>query len=135
MFDLNQIISAALQQAIAEAIKPLDARIEALEMQLAEAQLAAQQPRIAPEDNPATGIDYEEVRRIAREMTQEVVSVEVERAMDEHLENYDHDNYDNVVNEWGDKEAGDFLTDDDVEYQIEEKVKEALNNAHFTISI
>jgi hypothetical protein len=55
--------------------------------------------------------------------------------MDNHCESYNHDDYDNVYNEWGSEEVSDFVKDGYFEDQIEEKVKEALNNATFSISI
>ena len=87
MFDINAIINNAIATAVAEAIKPLDARIEALEMKLAELTPAAitadldQQEWFwiklngyitrnaeAHADNPATGLDYHDI-------TQRVVSL------------------------------------------------------------
>jgi hypothetical protein len=54
MFDLNAIVNAALQQAVAEAIKPLVERITALESNLQDVLVL----RLAAlENNPAIGVD------------------------------------------------------------------------------
>lgn len=60
MFDLNTILSAALTAAIAEAVKPLEERIEVLSLRIAtlSAQDVAMGERIATlENNPAQGVD------------------------------------------------------------------------------
>jgi len=55
----------------------------------------------------------------------------VEQAMNDHCETYDHDQYDEVYNEWGGEEASEFVKDGD----IEEKINDALRNASFEVSI
>ena len=59
----------------------------------------------------------------------------IERAIDDHCSTYDHDQYDEVYNEWGGESVDDFVKDGYVEDQIEEKVNETLRNATFSISI
>jgi hypothetical protein len=144
MFDLNQILSAALNAAVAEAIKPLVER-----MGLLEAALADRHERIAAlENNPAIGTDTVLAERVAAleervDNTTEasehrirvIAEAAAEQVMEDHTSSYDHDDYDALHNEWGGEEASDFIRDRDIQDQIEEAVKEVLNNAHFTVSI
>ena len=155
MFDLNQILSAALNAAVAEAIKPLVERIEKLEFVDADRHErlrvleGALTDRVAAlENNPAIGTDTVLAERVVAleqrmdhvidasdERIREIAEAAAEQAMDNHCESYNHDDYDNVYNEWGSEEVSDFVKDGYFEDQIEEKVKEALNNATFSISI
>jgi hypothetical protein len=59
----------------------------------------------------------------------------IERAIDDHCSTYDHDDYDNVYNEWGGEEASDFVKERDIDDKIKETVEEVLNDASFSISI
>jgi hypothetical protein len=178
MFDLNQILSAALNAAVAEAIKPLVERIENLEARanLVFDGLQRIDVRVAAvENNPAIGVDTTlEARVVALEnitaefsptmrpavagvITPEMIvesmnkaewlwekinayietgiDDRMERAIDDHCSTYNHDDYDNVYNEWGGESVDDFVKDGYLEEQIEEKVKEVLNNATFSVSI
>ena len=155
MFDLNTIITQALNAAVAEAIKPLVERIEKLEFVDADRHErlrvleGALTDRVAAlENNPAIGTDTVLAERVVAleqrmdhvidasdERIREIAEAAAEQAMDNHCESYNHDDYDNVYNEWGSEEVSDFVKDGYFEDQIEEKVKEALNNATFSISI
>jgi hypothetical protein len=57
MFDLNQILSAALNAAVAEAIKPLVERIATQEALLQNATRIIHERLAALENNPAIGVD------------------------------------------------------------------------------
>jgi hypothetical protein len=59
----------------------------------------------------------------------------IERAIDDHCSTYNHDDYDNVYNEWGGESVDDFVKDGYLEDQIEEKVNETLRNASFEIRV
>lgn len=156
MFDLNQILSAALNAAVAEAIKPLVERIEKLEFVDADRHErlrvleGALTDRVAAlENNPAVGTDTVLAERIAvleermdnttgaasDERIREIAEAAAEQVMEDHTSSYDHDEYDSVYNEWGSEEVSDFVKEGDLDDLIEEKAKEVLNNAHFTISI
>jgi hypothetical protein len=162
MFDLNQILSAALNAAVAEAVAPLVERIEKLEFALADRHQrllvlegALTDRVVALENNPAIGVDTTLMRDVAAEVNKVVdsedfwhrignyvteqvsntVEAKIEEAMDDHTSSYDHDQYDEVYNEWGSESPDNFLKDEYVDDQIEEKVKEVLNNASFSISI
>jgi hypothetical protein len=55
----------------------------------------------------------------------------VEEAIDDHLSNYDHDQYDEMYNEWGGESVSDFVKDDDIESQI----NDALRSASFDVRV
>jgi hypothetical protein len=164
MFDLNAIVNAALNAAVAEAIKPLVERITALESDA----FAMRDSITALENNPAIGVDTTlEARVVALEqrpaaavagvITPEMIvesmnkaewlwekinayietgiDDRIERAIDDHCSTYDHDDYDNVYNEWGGEEASDFVKERDIDDKIKETVEEVLNDASFSISI
>ena len=175
MFDLNQILSAALTTAVAEAIKPLVERIAVLERRidtLSSQHVAIGERLAALENNPAIGTDttlpdrvvaletklntaalFEKTTTVQTDFTpaqiveamnnaewlwekvNNYVDAGIERAIDDHCSNYNHDDYDSVYNEWGGESVDDFVKDGYIEEQIEEKVKEVLNNASFSISI
>jgi hypothetical protein len=155
MFDLNQILSAALNAAVAEAIKPLVERIEKLEFVDADRHErlrvleGALTDRVAAlENNPAIGTDTVLAERVlaleqrmdhvidaSEKRIREIAEAAAEQVMEDHTSSYDHDDYDNVYNEWGSEEVSDFVKDGYIEDQIEEKVKEVLNNATVSISI
>ena len=183
MFDLNQILSAALNAAVAEAIKPLVERIEKLEFAVIDRHQrllvleGALTDRVAAlENNPAQGVDttltdrvvaletklteaalFEKNTNVQTNVTpaqiveamnnaewlwekvnayiETGIEDRIERAIDDHCSNYNHDDYDNVYNEWGGESVDDFVKDGYLEDQIEEKVNETLRNATFSIRI
>jgi hypothetical protein len=59
----------------------------------------------------------------------------VDHALDNHCETYDHDQYDEVYNEWGGEEASEFVKDSDIEDKINDTVNDILRNATFSISL
>jgi hypothetical protein len=130
MFDLNTIITQALNAAVAEAIKPLVERITALE------------------NNPAIGTDTVLAERVvaleqrmdhvidaSEKRIREIAEAAAEQAMDNHCESYNHDDYDSVVSNWNDEDPADFLREGDLHDQIDDRVNETLRNATFSISI
>lgn len=155
MFDLNQILSAALNAAVAEAIKPLVERIEKLEFVDADRHErlrvleGALTDRVAAlENNPAIGVDTTLTNRVvaleqrmdnittaSEDRIRVIAEAAAEQVMEDHTSSYDHDDYDALHNEWGGEEASDFVRDRDIQDQIEEAVKEVLNNATFSVSI
>jgi hypothetical protein len=171
MFDLNQILSAALNAAVAEAIKPLVEQIAVLERRidtLSSQHVALGERLAALENNPAIGVDTTlEARVVALEqrpatavagvITPEMIvesmnnaewlwekvnayietgiDDRMERAIEDHCETYNHDDYDNVYNAWGGESVDDFVKDGYIEDQIEEKVNETLRNASFEIRV
>jgi hypothetical protein len=153
MFDLNQILSAALNAAVAEAIKPLvermglleaaladrHERIAALETKLTEAALFERninvQTLITPETVVNSMNNAEWLWEKINAYIETGIEDRMERAIDDHCETYNHDDYDNVYNEWGGESVDDFVKDGYVEEQIEEKVNETLRNASFEIRV
>jgi hypothetical protein len=158
MFDLNQILSAALQQAVAEAIKPLVERIAALEEgcvgidpRLLEQRVALLETKLNTaalfEKNTTVQTDFTpaqivEAMNNAEWLWEKVnayietgIEDRMERAIDDHCSNYNHDDYDNVVSNWNDEDPADFLREGDLHDQIDDRVNETLRNATFSISI
>jgi hypothetical protein len=176
MFDLNTIITQALNAAVAEAVAPLVERIEKLEFAVADRHQrllvlegALTDRVVALENNPAIGVDTTLLQRVvaleqrpaapavAGVITPEMIvesmnkaewlwekvnayietGIEdrIERAIDDHCENYDHDSYDTVASNWNDEDPADFLREDDLHDQIDDRVNETLRNATFSISI
>jgi len=143
MFDINNIINAALNAAVTTAITPLleridnlDAicqtqhegmvamrdRITALETKLTEAALFAQTSNVT--------ITIDEAKMVEALNDQEwfwsKINDYVERQMDDHLQTYDHDSYDAVVSD-----SDDFVKSDD----LEDTVREAVGNLSFEVSV
>jgi hypothetical protein len=138
MFDLNAILSAALQQAVAEAIKPLVERITALENNPAIGTDTVLAERVkALEERPAVHID--EAKMVEALNSQEwfweklrcTTDAQIEQAMDDHCSTYDHDDYDNVVSNWNDEDPTEFVREGDLSSQI----NDVLNGASFDVRI
>jgi len=152
MFDLNKIVTdalnAAVQQAVAEAVAeavaPLLERITALENNPAIGVDTTLEARVvALEERPATAVAVDEAKMVEALNSQEwfweklrrTTDAQIEEAMDNHLETYNHDDYDSVVSNWNDEDPADFLREGDLHDQIDDRVNETLRNATFSISI
>jgi hypothetical protein len=151
MFDLNQILSAALNAAVAEAVAPLVERIAVLERRidtLSSQHVAIGERLAALENNPAIGTDTVLAERVvaleqrmdhvidaSEKRIREIAEAAAEQAMDNHCESYNHDDYDSVVSNWNDEDPADFLREGDLHDQIDDRVNETLRNATFSISI
>lgn len=148
MFDLNAIVSAALNAAVAEAIKPLVERIATQEALLQNATRIIHERIAALENNPAIGVDTTlEARVVALEQRMDniteasenrirvIAEAAAEQALDNHCETYNHDDYDSVVSNWNDEDPADFLREGDLHDQIDDRVNETLRNATFSINI
>ena len=126
MIDINALINSAIEAAVQEAIAPLVKRIEALE-------------NIAAEFTPSVSIDeakmvealnsqewfWEKINTYARGS----VALSVEAAMDNHVELYNHDDYDEAVSKIEDVDF-DEIPDNET---IEDTIKQVLNNAALRI--
>ena len=55
----------------------------------------------------------------------------VDKAIEQHCETYDHDEYDNVVSEWGGENANDFVKDND----LRGVVQDIVNDASFEVTV
>ena len=130
MFDLNAIVNAALQQAVAEAIKPLVERIAALENNPAIGTDTVLEQRIA-----ALAERLDNITEASEKRIRVIAEAAAEQALDNHCETYNHDDYDNVVSNWNDEEPTGFVRESDIDDKIKETVEEVLNDASFSISI
>ena len=119
----------------------LEARLAALEaaptdLQRFDDELADLAGRVNILEAAPAGLQrFADGRPITAESIREIAEAAAEAALDEHTSSYDHDDYDALHNEWGSEEASDFVKDGYLDDQIEEKVKEVLNNATFSVSI
>jgi hypothetical protein len=114
MIDINAIINEALNEAIAQAIRPLAERIVALEIKLTEANLFHKEIN--------TVVDMDALRQLVKPMIDSVV----ENAFEDHCEEYDHDRYDDIAN------TVDDMPDFD---NIDEAVKDAVRGLTFDLSV
>lgn len=81
----------------------------------------------------------EAIRDVAREIAEEVV----ETAMDAHAYHYDHDDYDNLVNNFDDKVSDalyDYDFDDKIKeavdsFDFEDKIKDTIRDMSFSVSV
>ena len=135
MIDFNALFSQALTAAVAEATKPLLERITALETKLTEAKLFEQTTNVTIPIDEAKMVEALNGQEWFWEKVRGVADAAAEAVMEDHTSSYDHDDYDALHNEWGSESPDDFVKDGYLDEKIEEQVKEALNNASFTISI
>lgn len=145
MFDLNALISAALNTAATTAITPLLERITALEINIAMMQnsidqkdtriaaLEAAQPAAAPQPalDKAALIDYLNEQEWFWEKMQRFAAGAAEAAMDDHTSTYDHDSYDSAVSTVEDTDFDGLVTNDN----IDDAVREAVGNLSFEVSV
>lgn len=140
MIDLNTLISNALIAAVQQAVAPLNTRIATLESVCAtqhEAMVAMRDRIAALENNPAQGVEptitIDETRMVEALNSQEwfwsKINDYVERQMDDHLQTYDHDNYDEMASKVYETDFDDYVTRD----SVREEIEDVINNA--TISI
>jgi hypothetical protein len=132
----------ALQQAYANAIGELAKRVEALENNPAIGVDTTLEARVKVlEEKPAVAVDIKQAieelnntewfwEKVHNTINDNVAS-RVEEAIDDHLSSYDHDQYDEMYNEWGGESVSDFVKDDDIESQI----NDALRNASFDVRV
>lgn len=105
MFDLNTILSAALQQAVEAATKPLLERIAALEARPA-----------------GNGLTRDEVREIANQAAEDAIS--------DHCSDHDHDEFiSDISDALSNVDLLDYMGD------FEGKVRDAVSSLSFEISV
>lgn len=61
----------------------------------------------------------------------DVVDSTIEAAIEDHCQTYDHDQYDEVYDEWGGESTSEFVRDDDLRGVVEE----VMNNASFEVTV
>jgi hypothetical protein len=147
---IQSALNAAIATAVAEATKPLLARIEALENNPAigvdttlEARVMTLETKLTEaklfEQTTNVTVPIDEKRMVEALNSQEwfwekvnnYIDGKIEEAIDDHLSNYDHDQYDEMYNEWGGESVSEFIKDDDLESQI----NDALRNASFEVRV
>jgi hypothetical protein len=147
---IQSALNAAIATAVAEATKPLIARIEALENNPAigtdtvlEARVMTLETKLTEaklfEQTTNVTVPIDEKRMVEALNSQEwfwekvnnYIDGKIEEAIDDHLSNYDHDQYDEMYNEWGGESVSDFVKDDDIESQI----NDALRSASFDVRV
>ena len=144
----------ALQQAYANAIGELAKRVEALENNPAigtdtvlEARVMTLETKLTEaklfEQTTNVTVPIDEKRMVEALNSQEWfwekvnayietgIEDRIERAIDDHLSSYNHDEYDEMHNEWGSESVSEFIKDDDLESQI----NDALRNASFEVRV
>ena len=142
MIDINNIVNTAIQQEINKAITNyVDAymadvqqesrrQIEALKVEIE--QLKQQRA-----DSPATGEglakdvvqDLLENNPTIKQAVYEIAHDAAEAVMADHLEGYDHDEYDSTVTAFEDlPDFDEFVTKDDLSDAVRESVRETLEN-------
>ena len=139
MFDLNALISAALNAAVQQAITPLLDRIENLD-----AVCQAQAERIAVlaaeliADKPAITIDEAKMVEALNsqewfwEKLQNRIDAATEQAVDDHCGTYDHDDYAEMASKVDDlPDFDDFVKSRDVE----DTVRDVVGSLSFDISV
>ena len=157
--NINAILSQALAAAVAQATAPLLERIAALEAQSADrhARLrvleGALTDRVAAlENNPAQGVDTTLERRVAaleagwqpEEALERLDNQEwfwnklrnftdgaVEKAIEEHCEEYDHDAYDRVVSALDGVDLDDYIKRDDLDSEMRDILEDARIHLRF----
>jgi len=118
MIDINAIINEALNEAIAQAIRPLAERIVALEIKLTEASLFQKETNVT--------VDMDALRELVTPLVGSMVEAKIEEAVNAHCEEYDHDRYDDIAN------TVDDMPDFD---NIDEAVKDAVRGLTFDLSV
>ena len=148
MFDLNTIITQALNAAVAEAIKPLVERITALENNPAIGTDTVLAERVvALETKLNTAALFEKTTTVQTDFTpaqiveamnnaewlwekvnayiETGIEDRIERAIDDHCSNYNHDDYDR------------HISDDSIHFEgdLDDAVREAVGNLSFEVSV
>lgn len=155
MSDTNVFFSAVQSALDAHIERMVEGRVVALAQRI----IALEERLAALENNPAQGVDTTLEARVKAleaapnaisaaafvtyldqqewfwEKVRGVADAAAEQVMEDHTGSYDHDDYDRMYNEWGSEDVSDFVKEGDLDDLIEEKAKEVLNNASFSISI
>lgn len=156
---IQEALNAHIERMVAEATRPLQERIRkleayeimltdhhdgmlamreritALETKLTEAKLFEQTTNVTIPIDEARMVEALNGQEWFWDKVRGFVDAGVESAMDDHTTSYDHDQYDEVYNEWGCETTDEFVRDNDLEEKIEERVNDVLRNATLSISI
>lgn len=138
MFDINNIINAAIAEAVnaritellqqhANLVGALAERIETLEKN----EEALVRRIAALENNPAQGVDTQAAPVTG--LTRDEVEALIEAKMDLHLECYDHDSYDEATSKVDDYDFDEFVKTDDFDSRLREELEDVLNNCSLSV--
>lgn len=134
-FDLNALLLTALAPVVKYMMAPLLARVDVLERSLVVADKAAQGnesdlfSRMALLEDKLDNINDASDQRI-KEIAEEVA----EQAISDHNHLYDHDEYDRLFNDLGDK-VDEAVTEAVDEIDFEDKVRDIMRHASVSIDI
>lgn len=142
MFDINAIITQALNAAVQQATAPLLERIEKLEFcnadqhqrlrvlegALTERVAALEDQAIVTSNRINDRIDASSMQG---GLTRDQVEALIEKWMDDHTSQYDHDSYDDATAKVEEVDFDDFVTNDN----IEDAVRDAVGNLSFEVSV
>ena len=143
MFDINALFLSAITAAVAEATKPLAAKVEALEQQLAQAKAEvkptndAATPAAITADAFVTHLDNQEwfwakLQTFVEKELDSQIDVKIEEAINDHTSDYDHDDFvtrgdvEAVVSDEVDNR--DIVTKDEVEDMIDDKLGDKIDD-------
>lgn len=129
MIDINTIISQALAAAVQQATAPLLEKIAALETRL-----------LALENNPAQGVDTTLEQTLERLDNQEwfwnkirnFTDGAVESAIEQHCEEYDHDE---MVQSDALPDMDEYVKREDLDSEVRDAVRDLLEEAKITIRL
>lgn len=142
MFDINAIITQALNAAVQQAIAPLLERIAALENQaivtsnavdsrVAALEFVTNDDLCLFERRIETLEDKAVTASMQGGLTRDQVEALIEKWMDDHTSQYDHDSYDDATAKVEEVDFDDFVTND----SIEDAVRDAVGNLSFEVSV
>lgn len=136
MFDINAIVNAAITEAVnaritevlqqhANTVAALAERVAALETKLTEANLFTQTNNVTIPIDEAKMVEALNDQEWFWEKMQRFAAGAAEEAMDAHLSDYDHDEYDSHIG------------DDDKHFEgdIDDAVRESIGNLTFEVSV
>lgn len=130
MFDINAIITQALNAAVQQATAPLLERIEKLEFCNAD-----QHQRLRVLEGALTervaALESDKASSMQGGLTRDQVEALIEKWMDDHTSQYDHDSYDDATAKVEEVDFDDFVTND----SIEDAVRDAVGNLSFEVSV
>lgn len=153
MFDLNTIITAlntALDNAVAKALVPITNQLACIEEDVAA--MKTRGPSADRNEINALTADLESFKRQLKlssfneEQRDEIMRIAraaAEQSMEQHTEEYSHDDYDAASSRLDEYDLDDFVTSDDVErrvsdavddFDFSEVINDALSNRSFSIT-
>jgi len=130
---VQSALDAHIKRMVEEAVTPLLERITALENNPAIGQWAFMQgtDTVLAERVKALEERLDNATEASENRIRVIAEAAAEQAIEDHCGTYDHDDYDNVYNEWGGEDPTEFVRESD----MESKINDVLNNATVSISV